>query len=184
MRKECCFNNSHSHVSVPCNKMCNALRNKRLFTFISKTQKYPTSPNLHLASPHQPQQKNIYLQPQHLHKTFCGICVITRCHEHCQAAILSSVETCTIDNMPSTPLLTHYTAAFSKLNPNKNRDKYTTGLAPHKPLLLISLLTLKHSNRIDLSNITVTSAESVPPGCDSANIINWSNFDYHLSLPI
>lgn len=78
-----------------------------------------------------------------------------RCHEHCQAAILSSVETCTIDNMPPASLLTHYTTTFSNLRTDKNSKRYTTGKAPHKATLLLSLLTLRHCKRTDLTNIRI-----------------------------
>lgn len=58
--------------------------------------------------------------------------------------------------MPSDPLLARYTAAFSKLRTDKNSKKYTTGKAPHNATLLLSILTLHQSDRIDLTNITIT----------------------------
>ena len=233
-------------------------RNKRIFAFIPQT---PNRPHAH-AYPTSPQPT---------------------------AKPLSTSSTLT--RKMSNPLLTRYESIFSNLRTDKNRKKYTTGLAPHKATLLLSLLTLHQSDRIDLTNITITPnllelwsalwsclnypragpiymplyhmksdgfwtlkysseqrptqvrsvphykrtvssaaldpdlisliqdpetrnallnallnggyfsddeidrlkhkikdmihyAESVPPGCDSANIINWSNFDYRLSLPI
>ena len=44
---------------------------------------------------------------------------------------------------------------FTNLNVDKNKNYYTCGLAPHKPILLLSLLLLSENDRVDLENITI-----------------------------
>jgi len=49
--------------------------------------------------------------------------------------------------------LEKYITKFSKLRVDKNPTRYTLGKAPHKPILLLSLIILDKNNKIDLSNI-------------------------------
>jgi predicted restriction endonuclease len=42
---------------------------------------------------------------------------------------------------------------MGKLRVDRNRNRYTTGKAPHKPTLLLSLITLHDNDRADLRNI-------------------------------
>jgi putative restriction endonuclease len=49
--------------------------------------------------------------------------------------------------------LEKYTTKFTKLRVDKNPTRYTLGKAPHKPILLLSLIILDKNNKIDLSNI-------------------------------
>jgi len=58
--------------------------------------------------------------------------------------------------MPSPSPITRYTTTFSNLRTDKNRKKYTTGKAPHKATLLLSLITLQQCDRTNLSKITIT----------------------------
>ena len=44
---------------------------------------------------------------------------------------------------------------FSNLNVDKNKNYYTCNLAPHKPILLLSILLLTENDRIDLENIKI-----------------------------
>jgi putative restriction endonuclease len=44
---------------------------------------------------------------------------------------------------------------FSNLHVDKNKNSYTCGLAPHKPVLILSLLILEKNDRIDLNDITI-----------------------------
>ncbi len=44
---------------------------------------------------------------------------------------------------------------FTDLHVDKNKNYYTCGLAPHKPILLLSILLLSENNRVDLENITI-----------------------------
>jgi len=44
---------------------------------------------------------------------------------------------------------------FSNLHVDKNKNRYSSGLAPHKPLLLLSLILLHKNNRANLSDISV-----------------------------
>jgi len=46
-------------------------------------------------------------------------------------------------------------AVFSNLHVSKKKDDYTCGLAPHKPILLLTLLILTKNDRVDLSDITI-----------------------------
>jgi len=50
-------------------------------------------------------------------------------------------------------LLDEYTVKFGNLRVDKNRNRYSVGKAPHKPILLLSLIILKNNGKIDLSNI-------------------------------
>ena len=52
--------------------------------------------------------------------------------------------------------LRDYITKFKKLKVAKDKNKYTTGKAPHKPILLLSLILLKKNNKIDLDNISTT----------------------------
>lgn len=51
--------------------------------------------------------------------------------------------------------LNELTAILYKLHVDKNKNHYTCGLAPHKPILLLSILLLTENNRIDLENIKI-----------------------------
>jgi len=44
---------------------------------------------------------------------------------------------------------------FQHLHVDKNKNFYTCGLAPHKPILLLSILILEKNDRIDLNNIKI-----------------------------
>jgi len=44
---------------------------------------------------------------------------------------------------------------FKDLHVDKNKNRYTCGLAPHKPILLLSILLLTENDRIDLENIKI-----------------------------
>ncbi len=44
---------------------------------------------------------------------------------------------------------------FKNLHVDKNKNHYTCGLAPHKPILLLSILLLKENDRVDLENIKI-----------------------------
>ena len=46
-----------------------------------------------------------------------------------------------------------YISKFQKLRVDRNKNRYTLGKAPHKPILLLSLIILDKNNKIDLSNI-------------------------------
>ena len=50
-------------------------------------------------------------------------------------------------------LLDEYIERFGNLRVDKNSDRYSAGKAPHKPILLLSLILLKNNNKVDLSNI-------------------------------
>ena len=52
-------------------------------------------------------------------------------------------------------LLEKYVEKFGKLNVDQNRKRYTTGKAPHKGILLLSLITLYQCGRTNLSDIKV-----------------------------
>jgi len=60
-----------------------------------------------------------------------------------------------IQNMAQANLLEHYMRKFSNLRVDKNRNRYTTGKAPHKATLLLSLITLHQCGRTDLTDIEV-----------------------------
>ena len=49
--------------------------------------------------------------------------------------------------------LDKYLSKFSKLHVDKNPSRYTLGKAPHKSILLLSLIILDKNNKVDLSNI-------------------------------
>lgn len=49
--------------------------------------------------------------------------------------------------------LEKYVTKFGKLRVDKNPNRYTLGKAPHKPILLLSLIILDKNNKIDLSNV-------------------------------
>jgi len=51
--------------------------------------------------------------------------------------------------------LPDYLSKFSKLNVDKNRNRYSAGKAPHKPILLLSLMLLHSKGKVDLSDIKV-----------------------------
>ena len=55
---------------------------------------------------------------------------------------------------PENPL-DHYISKFANLRVDRNRSKYTAGRAPHKPILLLSLITLRQCGRADLSDIRI-----------------------------
>jgi putative restriction endonuclease len=44
-------------------------------------------------------------------------------------------------------------SSMKKLHVDHKKDNYTTGKAPHKPILLLSLIILQKNNKIDLSDI-------------------------------
>ncbi len=44
---------------------------------------------------------------------------------------------------------------FNQLHVDKNKNRYTCGLAPHKPILILSLILLFKNKRVDLENITI-----------------------------
>jgi putative restriction endonuclease len=46
-----------------------------------------------------------------------------------------------------------YTTRFQRLKTDRNKNRYSAGKAPHKPILLLSLIILDKNNKIDLSNI-------------------------------
>ncbi len=46
-----------------------------------------------------------------------------------------------------------YEKKFKSLNVNKKSGIYTVGKAPHKPVLLLSIILLNRNNRMDLANI-------------------------------
>ncbi len=49
--------------------------------------------------------------------------------------------------------LHRYEEIFQNLNVDKNKSRYTAGKAPHKPILLLALITLYKNDKIDLSDI-------------------------------
>ena len=63
----------------------------------------------------------------------------------------------------STPILSHikkkspdlYIEKMGRLRVDRNRNRYTTGKAPHKPTLLLALIILHRNGRQDLSDIRV-----------------------------
>ncbi len=46
-----------------------------------------------------------------------------------------------------------YLTKFKELHVDKNKNRYSAGKAPHKPILLLSLILLSKNNKIDLSDI-------------------------------
>ena len=55
-----------------------------------------------------------------------------------------------------------YEHKFRTLRVDKNSNRYTVGKAPHKPVLLLSIILLNRTNRMDLSNITTGLQLRVP----------------------
>ena len=51
--------------------------------------------------------------------------------------------------------LDRYTRLFRRLRVDHNKNRYTTGKAPHKATLLLSLIILSANKRQDLSNIKI-----------------------------
>jgi len=49
--------------------------------------------------------------------------------------------------------LEKYKEIFQNLNVDKNRNRYTVGKAPHKPVLLLSLIILNKNDKMNLNNI-------------------------------
>ena len=67
---------------------------------------------------------------------------------------------------------------FRNLNVDKNKSRYTVGKAPHKPILLLSLITLHKNDKIDLTN--------VQPNIYLREIWSelWAHLDYEKTGPI
>ena len=80
--------------------------------------------------------------------------------------------------MVETNLLDHYTTKFSNLRVDQNRDRYTSGKAPHKPILLLSLITLHQCSRTNLTDIKLNT--------DLTELWSelWSCLDYNRAGPI
>jgi len=57
--------------------------------------------------------------------------------------------------MVNAKILDKYIKKFQNLNVDKNKNRYTVGKAPHKPILLLSLIVLYKNDRIDLENISL-----------------------------
>ncbi len=51
--------------------------------------------------------------------------------------------------------LPKYESKFKSLNVDKNKSRYSAGKAPHKPVLLLSLIALNKNNHMDLNNIQI-----------------------------
>ena len=50
--------------------------------------------------------------------------------------------------------LNKYLKKYKNLHVDRNNTKYTVGKAPHKPILLLSLILLHKNNKIDLTNVS------------------------------
>ena len=80
--------------------------------------------------------------------------------------------------MAPADLLLYYVKVFSNLRVDKNKNRYTTGLAPHKATLLLSLITLQQCGRTNLTDIKVET--------DLLELWTelWSSLEYNRTGPI
>ena len=80
--------------------------------------------------------------------------------------------------MATANLLEKYVERFGNLNVDLNKKRYTTGKAPHKGILLLSLITLHQCGRTNLAEIKVDT--------DLTELWSelWSSLEYNRAGPI